>query len=61
MTDPMDLLDISTVLTAEERDIQATVARFLDDHVRPNIASWFAEGIFPRGQPGGGHANRGCG
>jgi glutaryl-CoA dehydrogenase len=48
MTDPMDLLDISTVLTAEERDIQATVARFLDDHVRPNIASWFAEGIFPR-------------
>jgi glutaryl-CoA dehydrogenase len=48
MTDPMDLLDIPTVLTAEERDIQATVARFLDDHVRPNIASWFAEGIFPR-------------
>jgi glutaryl-CoA dehydrogenase len=48
MTDPLDLLDISTALTDEERDIQATVARFLDDHVRPNIASWFAEGVFPR-------------
>jgi glutaryl-CoA dehydrogenase len=48
MTDPLDLLDISTVLTDEERDIQATVAKFLDDHVRPNIASWFAEGVFPR-------------
>jgi glutaryl-CoA dehydrogenase len=48
VTDPFDLLDIPTVLTDEERDIQATVARFLDDRVRPNIAAWFAEGHFPR-------------
>lgn len=46
--DPLDLLDISTVLTDEERDIQATVARFLDDRVRPNIGSWFGDGHFPR-------------
>jgi glutaryl-CoA dehydrogenase len=48
MTDPMDLLDISSVLSDEERDIQATVARFLDDHVRPNIADWFEKAYFPR-------------
>jgi glutaryl-CoA dehydrogenase len=48
VTDPLDLLDISTALTDEERDIQTTVARFLDDRVRPHIGSWFEEAFFPR-------------
>lgn len=48
MTDPLDLLDVSTVLTNEEQDIQATVAKFLDDRVRPHIGEWFAEASFPR-------------
>lgn len=45
---PLDLLDIDTALTDEERDIQHTVRRFLDDNVRPHIGSWFADGHFPR-------------
>ncbi len=48
MSDPLDLLDISSVLTDEERDIQATVSRFLADRVRPHIGDWFEGGHFPR-------------
>ncbi len=48
MTDPLDLLDISSVLTDEERDIQATVARFLADRVRPHVGEWFENAHFPR-------------
>jgi glutaryl-CoA dehydrogenase len=44
----LDLLDVSTVLTDEERDIQATVAGFVADRVRPHVAEWFGEGRFPR-------------
>ena len=44
----LDLLDIATVLTDEERDIQAMVARFVEDRVRPHVADWFGEGRFPR-------------
>jgi glutaryl-CoA dehydrogenase len=46
--DPLQLLDIPSLLSDEERDIQATVAAFLADHVRPHIASWFEEGVLPR-------------
>ncbi len=48
MQDPLQLLDIPSLLSDEERDIQATVAAFLSDHVRPHIASWFEEGVLPR-------------
>ncbi|WP_329789822.1 acyl-CoA dehydrogenase family protein [Lentzea sp. DG1S-22] len=48
MQDPLELLDIPSLLSDEERDIQATVAAFLSDHVRPHIASWFEEGVLPR-------------
>jgi glutaryl-CoA dehydrogenase len=47
MRDPLDLLDISWVLTQEERDIQAAVARFVGDKVRPHIAEWFENAQFP--------------
>jgi len=46
--DPLQLLDIPSLLSDEERDIQATVAAYLTDHVRPHIATWFEEGILPR-------------
>jgi glutaryl-CoA dehydrogenase len=46
--DPLQLLDIPSLLSDEERDIQATVAAFLADHVRPHVAGWFEEGILPR-------------
>ncbi|HEX7303870.1 acyl-CoA dehydrogenase family protein [Lentzea sp.] len=48
MQDPLQLLDIPSSLSDEDRDIQATVAAFLADHVRPHIASWFEEGVLPR-------------
>ncbi|WP_112272747.1 acyl-CoA dehydrogenase family protein [Lentzea terrae] len=48
MQDPLQLLDIPSLLSDEERDIQATVAAYLSDHVRPHIANWFEEGVLPR-------------
>ncbi|MPZ28838.1 MAG: acyl-CoA dehydrogenase, partial [Micromonosporaceae bacterium] len=48
MTDPHDLLAIDAELTAEERALRDTVGRFLDDRVRPHVASWWAEGRLPR-------------
>ncbi|MFF3448436.1 acyl-CoA dehydrogenase family protein [Streptomyces sp. NPDC002667] len=48
MKDPLDLIDFASVLTEEEREIQATVARFLADHVRPHIAEWFENAHFAR-------------
>jgi len=48
MKDPLDLLDTTSLLTGEERDIKATVARFLADRVRPHIAGWFEDAHFPR-------------
>lgn len=48
MKDPFDLLDISTLLTEEERDIQQTVRQFLDERVRPQIGEWFETATFPR-------------
>jgi glutaryl-CoA dehydrogenase len=46
--DPLQLLDIPSLLSDEERDIQATVAAYLSDHVRPHIGSWFEQGVLPR-------------
>jgi glutaryl-CoA dehydrogenase len=48
MKDPLDLLDVSSLLSEEERDIQRTVRDFLDDRVRPHIGEWFEDGRFPR-------------
>jgi glutaryl-CoA dehydrogenase len=48
MKDPLDLLDVSSLLSEEERDIQTTVREFLDDRVRPHIGEWFEDGQFPR-------------
>jgi glutaryl-CoA dehydrogenase len=48
MKDPLDLLDAPSLLSEEERDIQATVARFLADRVRPHLPEWFENAHFPR-------------
>ncbi|MGW3950455.1 acyl-CoA dehydrogenase family protein [Streptomyces sp. NPDC004752] len=48
LKDPLDLLDLSSVLTDEEREIQATVAKFLTDRVRPHIGEWFENAHFAR-------------
>lgn len=46
--DPLTLLDIPSLLTDEDRDIQSTVERYLADHVRPHVAEWFEAGALPR-------------
>ncbi|MFD4670563.1 acyl-CoA dehydrogenase family protein [Lentzea sp. NPDC058450] len=46
--DPLQLLDIPSLLGDEERDIQATVAAYLAEHVRPHVAEWFEAGMLPR-------------
>jgi glutaryl-CoA dehydrogenase len=46
--DPLELLDIPSLLSDEDRDVQATVARFLADHARPHVAEWFEGGYLPR-------------
>jgi glutaryl-CoA dehydrogenase len=44
---PLDLLDIDSLLTDEERDVRALVRRVADDRVRPSVAEWYFEGATP--------------
>lgn len=47
-SDPLaQLLNLDSVLSADERQIQLTVRRFVTDRVRPHIATWFEEGASP--------------
>src|ERR1700749_3279267 len=48
LRDPLELLDIASLLSDEERDIQASVRDFLADRVRPHLGRWFEEAHFPR-------------
>ncbi|HEY8473023.1 MAG TPA: acyl-CoA dehydrogenase family protein [Natronosporangium sp.] len=43
----LDLLEIDALLSAEERDIRAVVAKLVADRVRPNVAEWFERGELP--------------
>ncbi|MFG1797775.1 acyl-CoA dehydrogenase family protein [Nocardia sp. NPDC049149] len=45
---PLELLNIPSLLTEEQRDIQHTVAEFLADRVRPHIGQWSENHYFPR-------------
>ncbi|MEU4556974.1 acyl-CoA dehydrogenase family protein [Actinoplanes sp. NPDC023936] len=47
-TDPLDLIDVTGLLSDEERQIQDTVRQFVADRVRPHVAEWFEAGTFPR-------------
>ncbi len=44
---PFDLFDIRSLLSEEERAVQATVARFTDTRVLPIIGDAFDDGRFP--------------
>ena len=44
---PLDLLDLDSLLTDEERDIRALVRRVTDDRVRPEVAEWYESGSAP--------------
>jgi glutaryl-CoA dehydrogenase len=43
-TAPLDLLKIDHLLSADERDIQATVREFVDQRVKPFVADWYDRG-----------------
>jgi glutaryl-CoA dehydrogenase len=46
-TAPLDLLDLDSLLTDEERGVRDVVRRIVDERVRPHIAGWFADGDLP--------------
>lgn len=46
-TAPLELLNLSALLTDDERDIGASVRAMVDEHVRPHVARWFEEGTLP--------------
>jgi len=45
---PLELFGIDRLLTDEERDIAATVRRFVDTRLRPHVGEWFEAGSLPR-------------
>ena len=45
--DPVDFLDLRSQLDDEERMIQDTVRRFVDEQIVPYVADWFDEGTIP--------------
>src|SRR3954468_12606383 len=44
---PLDLLALDGLLTADEKDVRASVRAMVDEHVRPYVARWFEEGTLP--------------
>ena len=49
MTDsPLDLIGFDTLLSDEERATRDRVRAFVDAELRPNIARWYDDGVFPR-------------
>jgi len=44
---PLDLLDLDTLLTDEERDVRALARRVADDRVRPEVATWYESAATP--------------
>ena len=51
--DPLDLYDVRGLLTDDERIVQASVARFVDDEILPVIQQHFENHTFPRDLIGG--------
>jgi glutaryl-CoA dehydrogenase len=47
MTAPLDLLDLDTLLTDDERDVRDVVRRVTDDRVRPHVAEWYERAEAP--------------
>ncbi|MCB1625146.1 MAG: acyl-CoA dehydrogenase family protein [Pseudomonadales bacterium] len=51
--DPLDLYDVRSLLSEDERMVQESVARFVDDQVLPKIQKHFEDHTFPRDLIGG--------
>lgn len=46
--DPVDLIDVSALLSDEEKLVRDSVRGFVRARVLPNVAEWFEEGTLPR-------------
>lgn len=46
--EPLDLFGIDTLLDEQERDIQGTVRRLVDQRLRPRLPEWFESATLPR-------------
>jgi len=46
--DPLDLLDVDHLLSAEERQIRDLVREWVRDNVLADVGGWFEAGVFPR-------------
>ena len=44
---PLGLLDTDSLIDEEDRAIQQTVRKFVDDRIRPHIAEWYEKGNTP--------------
>jgi len=42
-----DVLNLDTLLTAEELELRASVRAFVTERIRPNISAWYEEAHFP--------------
>ena len=47
MTPDADLIGIDSLLTDDEKALRQTVREFVDAEIRPNIAGWYDEAVFP--------------
>ena len=45
---PLELFGVEGLLTDEEREIAATVRRFTESVLKPNVAEWFESATLPR-------------
>lgn len=45
---PLGLFDVDRLLDSDERDIAATVRKFVDTRLRPNVADWFESATLPK-------------
>ncbi len=45
---PLELFDVDRLLDEDERDIAATVRKFVDTRLRPNIEGWFESATLPK-------------
>jgi glutaryl-CoA dehydrogenase len=46
--DPIDFIDVSSLLSDEERLVRDTVRAYVTTRVLPKVAAWFEEGVLPR-------------
>lgn len=45
--DPADLINFDSLLGSEELALRDTVRGFVKEHIKPNIAQWYNDAVFP--------------